>query len=120
MISQTQQEWFDAQKARFAEPGTERLERDGRVFIRNLGKRCPWCRDKFFAYQVEGQEHEPYRIDDDPDLGNGMRETCGHPKCLDAEDLRQFERRRDFRKQLYEARERAQAGPPPPAKGRKV
>jgi len=119
MIPQPLQDHFDAQKARFASPGTERLERDGKVFIRNLGKRCPWCRDVFFAYQVEGHERQPYQIDSDPDYGNGARETCGHPMCHDAEDDYQFARRKGFRDERRQAHQRAQPGPPP-ATGRKV
>ena len=120
MTSQALQDHYDAQKARFAAPGTERLERGGLVYVRNLGKRCPWCRDVFFAYQVEGHERQPYQVDPEPQDGNGVRETCGHPKCHDAEDMRQFERRREARQRLAEARERAQAGPVAPVKGRKV
>jgi len=111
MTSPAQQAIFDAAKVRFATMGEDRIESGGKVFIRNLAKICPFCRDVFWGYQVEGQEVEPYRIDPDPIDGNGTRETCGHPLCHDAEDDYQFQRRRGFRQQQAKAREHAQAGP---------
>ena len=113
MTSPAQQAHFDAQKAKFATMGEERIERHGRIYVRNLAKICPFCRDVFWTYQVEGQEREPYRIDPDPIDGNGTRETCGHPLCHDAEDDYQFQRRQGFRQQEAQARQHAQAGPAP-------
>ena len=87
-MKQTQreeQDWHYECKAMWAEPHPEVRETImGLVFTRTLGKRCPYCGDIFFTYQVEGHEREPYRVDPD----SGARETCGHPKCWDAEEDR--------------------------------
>jgi hypothetical protein len=105
MTTQEQQDWNDSLVAVFAEPHPEIREvRGERVFVRDLGKRCPWCGHVFFSYQVEGHEQEPYKVDPNPYQGRGVRETCGHPKCHEAEDSYQFKRRQDFRGELAAAR----------------
>ena len=91
------QQWRDEQKARFAQPGTEREERHGKVLIRNLGMRCPWCLGIFFGYQVEGHEREPYTIEAEPVDGLMQRQTCGNPLCHQAEEDHQFQRRQTIR-----------------------
>lgn len=98
MITLEQQIWTDHLKGLCASPDATRCEeRDGGVFVRTLGKRCPICRDIFYAYQREGRERQPYLVDVDPPEGRGVRETCGHPKCHDAEDHYQWQRRMGFR-----------------------
>ena len=121
MTTQAQQDWFDACQARFAQPDTTpREERNGQIFVRTLGKRCPWCGNVFFAYQVEGEEKQPYQIDPNPMLnkfgepanGIGTRETCGHPKCWDAEDTYQADRRQVMRAEYAKARAAAKVNAP--------
>ena len=82
----------------FSNPGTQKIERQGHTWIRNLGKVCPQCGQMFYGYQVEGHEHEPYRVDPEPMGGFGVRETCGDAQCWDAEDERQFRARVEWRK----------------------
>ena len=98
--------WAETQRARWAQPDHQdrRLSADGRLWIRNLGKRCPHCPNVFFAYQVEGEEREPYRTDPNPIAGKGVRETCGHPACHEQEDNYQFQRRLGFRVEAAKAR----------------
>ena len=106
LTAQERQAFHDECQARFASPDTEARQVSGeRVYVRTLGKRCPWCGDIFFGYQVEGEEEEPYRTDANPLLGikgnplNGVgtRSTCGHPKCHEVEDDYQFKRRVEMR-----------------------
>jgi hypothetical protein len=101
-----EQEWFADQKASASQPHEEtRVVRDDRVYTRSLGKRCPWCSDIFFTYQVEGHERQPYKTDPEvmlnhegrPINGVGTRETCGDPNCLEREDTHQFLRRLAYR-----------------------
>lgn len=105
---QERQAWHDELMARAAQPNdvSDRVQTPaGKTFVRTLGKRCHWCGKVFFAYQVEGQERQPYQVDPNPERGQGMRETCGNPLCWDAEDTYQFQRRRQIR--LDEATSRA-------------
>ena len=105
MITREQQDWHDRLKGMFSVPDpTAREVREGGVFVRTLGKRCPICRDVFFSYQREGHERQPYLVDVDPPEGKGARETCGHPKCHDAEDHYQWQRRLGFRDAAAKAR----------------
>jgi hypothetical protein len=107
MISQAQQDHFDSLTASFAEPRLDiRVQVGAKVLTRSLPKICPWCKNTFFGYQVEGEERQPYQQDPDVQLGrhgspktaSGTRETCGHPLCWDHEDLYQFNRRMLARK----------------------
>ena len=92
------QTWFDHLKGLFSRPAIETREDAGDlVMVRILPKRCPWCQDSFYTYQAFGSSHEPHTVDQDPPHGMGMRETCGHPLCWDAEDMRQWRRRVAFR-----------------------
>ena len=98
--TQEAQDWRDKQRAIFAQPNLEdRVLVAGRAMVRTLGMRCPWCNGIFFGYQVDGQEREPYRIDQDPIDGNGQRQTCGNPKCHEVEENHQFQRRQGFREE---------------------
>lgn len=117
--------WHYQQKESFAYPRPDLQVRvKGKIFSRTLGKRCPWCKDIFYTYQVEGEERQPYQVDADIVLGGplgmsisgiGTRETCGHPKCHEAEDKYQYERRIEWRKShLHHAAE------PAPSEKKKV
>ena len=106
-FTKTEEDWHYEQKAIFAAPDTTPQVQNGRVFTRTFGKRCPWCLDVFFAYEVEGNERQPYQIDPEPLNGHGVRETCGHPKCHEFEEDRQFKRRRQIRIDRVQAQERA-------------
>jgi len=95
---QERQAWYDTLKAVFARPDPATRHGTGdQVFTRTLAKRCPWCGDVFFTYQLEGHEREPYRVDPNPPGGMGARDTCGHPMCREAEHDYQFKRRMSFR-----------------------
>ena len=126
MTTAAQQDWFDAQKAASREPHPERqVVREDRTFTHNLGKRCPWCGDVFFTYQLEGHERQPYRTDAEitldwfgrPAGGVGTRETCGNPTCHEAEDHHQFQRRVLARAE-HAKHAQVQAGPAPTTKGK--
>jgi hypothetical protein len=59
MTTQEQQDWNDSLVAVFAEPHPEIREVRGElVFVRDLGKRCPWCGhdmtvEQFHVFQRE-------------------------------------------------------------------
>ncbi len=126
-LSQKQeQEWHYKQKGAFASPRPDISSTiNGETFSRTLGKRCPWCSDVFYTYQIEGKEKQPYQVDANPRLGYpdgfsfdgiGVRETCGHPKCWEAEDKYQYERRLQWRK----SNQRKSADAPAPKDGGKI
>ena len=114
-MNQTQreeQDWHYERKAKWAEPHPEdREEIMGMIFTRTLGKRCPWCGDIFFTYQVEGHEREPYRVDPE----TSTRETCGHPKCWDAEQDHQTKKQIEWYRTHFHSE--ADPVPPPRKKG---
>jgi hypothetical protein len=94
--------WRRQKQAKWSVPHPEiREERNGKIFTLTLGKICPWCREVFFTYQVEGEEREPYLVDKEIELytngtpvnNPGSRETCGYPPCHELEDMHQFRRR---------------------------
>ena len=69
---------------------------NGRAWVQNLPKVCPWCGSVFFAYQLEESPQRPYQMDPEPPIVNdsaaGQRETCGHPLCWKSEQTHQVER----------------------------
>lgn len=78
-----------------------------RTWVRAHPKRCATCDDVFFAYVPidpatdEPELREPYRIDPEPSInehGNseGLRETCGDPKCSEIEERHQLFRSPSF------------------------
>jgi hypothetical protein len=114
--------WHAQQRELFAQPDITPRRVGEKVFTRTLGRICPHCGRTFYAYQAEGNEQQPYRIEVDPLGGIGMRETCGSPICHEAEDHLQFERRKAWRAERYEAVARVTkaAGNASKAKGKRL
>lgn len=70
---------------------------DGRhALTKDLPKVCPWCHSTFYTYQGREHPRQPHQVDPEPPIvggiSMGMRETCGHPRCWDAENNHQKER----------------------------
>lgn len=68
----------------FAEVGNP-FDRQGRVWIRNLAMKCPYCRDTFFTYQLRDEPEMPGQYSREPriidGMPNGRRQTCGGLPC---------------------------------------
>jgi hypothetical protein len=95
------QHWAYAQKAIFQDPRPDLRSVSGTVaFVRDQPMICPWCQDVFFGYRREDRPIQQCFEDREPRAGMGMRLTCGHPKCHEAEDDHQWRRRRAFRGEI--------------------
>lgn len=77
----------------------------GRIFIRDWPKICATCGDTFYHLREENDYPMPRCVDPEPpiirhgqwELAQGLRGTCGDPKCLDAEQEHQAQRSANYR-----------------------
>jgi hypothetical protein len=79
-------------------PDSDAVEvRGKRVMTRSRELVCPHCGVTFYGYQYIDHPHPGGQVDSEPSNGFGSRQTCGDPRCWDAEDALQFKRRLEFR-----------------------
>mgnify|MGYP003624025843 CR=1 FL=1 len=81
---------------RISSPDTREVRFHGKVWTPTHGKLCAQCGETFYGYIAEDLYWMPYRVDDEPELRNGMasglRGTCGRLDCYDREVQHQLAR----------------------------
>ena len=87
---------MESLKNRYARPDPkerkEPFDVERRWWARTLERRCPWCHEVFYTYQVVGEEQEPGLTEPERPLvsiygvvgllmPDGKRSTCGLDVC---------------------------------------
>lgn len=66
-------------------PKKNPFDKHGRVWVRTLGMRCPYCGDTFYAYQPEDDPSQPGQTPRTPEkrfgIPFGKRDNCGALSC---------------------------------------
>ncbi len=91
--------WCLQRGQRFAHADSTPREWMGKTWERTLAMACPGCGAVFFTFKPVGSDWRPY---DDPRAvpapGNGIRETCGDPRCHEREERRFYGQDEEYRK----------------------
>lgn len=100
-------------KARYARPDPKErkdpFDTEGRCWSRTLERRCPWCHEVFYAYQVVGKEQVPGIIEPERPLvpipgsrdlfmPDGKRSTCGLDLCEKEEESAYLARHQGYQR----------------------